>query len=867
MIRHLLTLCILCAFVAFAPAGEWPVLKHYDGSHIDRIAMPVGGIGTGNISIGGNGQWRDVEIMNKPGIGFFGAPTPKEAPCFLIFIEEPSGARHARALTGPVPLADYEGMQGSTAPDHGFPRFRSATFDAAYPFAVVHLEDPDLPVTVSARTFNPFIPGDAASSGIPVAVIRYRVENRTGGELTVAVAGAMDNFIGMDGSVAEFNSFDRSIVPLGAKSNRNTFRRTPALAGIFMTSDSVDRSAAAWGTIALTTSGAMEDAAVSYRTELDPKGWNANISDLWDDFADDGIFRDTTFHEKVNTPGAALSVRVRIGPHATREIQFLLTWDFPNRKDWSDKETVGNYYAGLYSDAWDVAEKTLPRLPALEEKTRDFVQLIAGSSYPDVLKEAALFNASTLRSQTAFRAKDGNLFCWEGVFNSTGSCYGNCTHVWNYEHTTPFLFGALARTMRETEYRYGLDDSTGLMSFRVSLPLGRSPNWKVAAADGQMGTIMKVYREWQLSGDDGFLKDIWPGVKKALAFAWIPGGWDANRDGVMEGCQHNTMDIEYYGPNPEIEFWYLGALKAAGTMAAYLNDTAFARDCRDLFTRGSRWTDEHLFTGEYYRQIILPIADQTKIAAGTQAGYGTKNLADPDFQIGEGCLVDQLVGQAMAHVCGLGYLADPSKERKALQSILKYNYMTTSGTQFNNMRTYVLGDEPGLVLTAYPPRSIRPKTPLSYGTEVWSGLEYTAAAGMLWEGMTEGALRTVADVRSRYDGMKRNPFNEVECGNHYARAMAAWSTILAFSGFTYSGVEQHFTITSRPGTYFWSNGYSWGNAEVKRNSAGGVAVTIAVHFGTLRLKTLTARGTGDLPLQAGVTIPEGTSREFAVTGH
>ena len=121
--------------------------------------------------------------------------------------------------------------------------------------------------------------------------------------------------------------------------------------------------------------------------------------------------------------------------------------------------------------------------------------------------------------------------------------------------------------MREVEYQYGLDDSTGLMAFRVSLPFDKKTNWKVAAADGQMGTIMKTYREWQLSGDNDFLKKIYPGIKKALSFAWVPEGWDANKDGVMEGCQHNTMDIEYFGPNPEIEFWYLGALKAAAAMS------------------------------------------------------------------------------------------------------------------------------------------------------------------------------------------------------------------------------------------------------------------------------------------------------------
>lgn len=504
-------------------------------------------------------------------------------------------------------------------------------------------------------------------------------------------------------------------------------------------------------------------------------------------------------------------------------------------------------------------KKTLPLLPSLEAKTIDFVKLITGSDYPAVIKEAALFNSSTLRSQTAFRSKEGYFFGWEGVFAATGSCYGNCTHVWNYEHTTPFLFGSLAVKMREVEYKYGLDDSSGLMSFRVSLPFNKKNNWKLAAADGQMGTVMKVYREWQLSGDDNFLKQVYPGVKKAVSFAWIDKGWDADKDGVMEGCQHNTMDIEYYGPNPEIEFWYLGALKAAAAMAKYSKDKDFEKTCTDLFNKGSKWTDENLFNGDFYYQKIQPVKDKSSIADGLVSGMGAKDFSNPDFQIGEGCLVDQLVGQNMAFICGLGYLADPAKIKKALQSVWKYNHVPSFKDRFNNMRSYALGDESGLMLTSYPDPSKRPEVPLSYGFEAWTGLEYTAATGMLYEGMTYEALKVMNDVRNRYDGYKRNPFNEEECGNHYARAMASWSAIIAFSDFNYFAVEKDFTITAKPGKFFWSNGYSWGNAVVSDHK-----LVINVHYGKLDIKTLHLKGGGLLKLKKPLTISEGGSLEFII---
>lgn len=836
----LMKYCIILTLVALSASAQtsWPVLKHYDKDHVNKIALPVGGIGTGTISLGGNGQWRDVEIMNRPGKGFYGSNTPKTAPCFMVFTEGPSGKKISKALMGPIAVSDYPGAEGSFAPNHGLPRFATATFDAAYPFGIVNLEDDDMPVSAKAKVFNPLVPGDPDLSGIPVAIIRYEITNKTDAPLSVAVAGSLDNFIGIDGATFEISDFNHTQYPVGAKKNRNTFRKSGQLAGIFMTSDSVDRTLDTWGTIALTTAEAGE---ITYRTQLSPKGWNANITDMWDDFSDDGRFQPLTFDERVDIPRGALSVKFDLAPRATRTVQFLLTWSFPNRKDWFNKgsKILGNYYDNFYKDAWDVAEKTLPRIASLESKTIDFVSTFLESSYPDVVKEAALFNVSTLRTQTAFRTKDGYFFGWEGIFNSIGSCYGNCTHVWNYEHTLPFLFGGLAMKMREVEYEYGLNDSTGLMSFRVSLPLDKkaTANWKLAAADGQMGTVMKVYREWQLSGDDEFLKKHWTGVKKALGFAWIPNGWDANMDGVMEGCQHNTMDIEYYGPNPEIEFWYLGALKAASAMAKYLKDKDFEAKCNKLFQSGSAWTDANLFNGEFYIHKIQPITDRKKIAAGLISNMGSTDLENPDFQIGEGCLVDQLVGQNMALITGLGYLAKKENIKKTLESIYKYNYVDHFGDHFNNMRSYVLGEEAGLVVTSYPDPARRPKVPLSYAFEAWSGLEYTAAAGMIYAGMTDAALKVIQNVRSRYDGQKRSPFDEEECGHHYARAMAAWSTVLALSEFNYSAVDKKISFTSKPGNYFWSTGYAWGMARI--NDTG---IVITVHHGELDATRIELKG-------------------------
>ena len=298
-----------------------------------------------------------------------------------------------------------------------------------------------------------------------------------------------------------------------------------------------------------------------------------------------------------------------------------------------------------------------------------------------MVKEAALFNISTLRTQTCFRTSDGYFFSWEGYHDRAGSSWGSCTHVYNYEHATGYLFGELAGLKREIEFGRATGED-GLMSFRVRLPLDSIHTFRRAAADGQMGTLVKLYRDWQLSGDDVRLRAMWPAAKKAMAYVWT-GNWDRDRDGVMEGAQHNTMDVSYYGPNPQMAAWYLAALRASEEMALYLGYSDFASQCRGLYEKGRGWVEQHLFNGEYYEQLIPP--DATTVA-----------------QLGKGCLVDQLAGQYLAHTAGLGHVLDPDQVRTTLKSIMRYNIVEGFNDHFNTFRSFGLGDESGLIMASYP---------------------------------------------------------------------------------------------------------------------------------------------------------------------
>jgi len=809
--------------------ADWPVVKTYDRDHVEKIAMPLGGIGTGTVSLGGRGNLIDWEIMNRPAKGYTPYSGQQTGPFFAIHVEG-GEAPFTRAIEGPLPLSAYEASHGSTAINHGLPRFRNVSFAAAYPLGQVFFSDPDSPVDIRLEAWNPLIPGDADDSGFPVAALRYVIINRTGRPLKAAVCGTLPNFIGADGS-GTTKDWKGDPITAGPVKNKNEFRATDKLRGLFMHSDGVSDKHEAWGTIALAAPAGTRGTS---RAAWLVAGWGTPLLDFWDDFAADGKL-DARPATNEDMPFGSLTVEVDVPAGGSATAAFILAWHFPNRVTWSPRGTpddvIGNYYTTRWASAWDAAEAFVSCAGGLESRTVEFVRAFVSSALPAEVKEAALFNLSTLRTQTCFRTPDGKFFGFEGCSNNSGCCWGSCTHVWNYEQATAFLFGDLARTMRETEFLAATDDQ-GLMSFRVRLPIERAREFGKAAADGQMGTIMRVFREWKMSGDNAWLAKLWPSIKRALSFAWIKGGWDADRDGVMEGCQHNTMDVEYYGPNPQMELWYLGALRAGEEMAKGAGDKAFAALCRDLFNKGRAWTDANLWNGEYYEHHVQPPKTVEDVAPALRLDMGAKSVTEPDYQLAQGCLVDQLVGQYMAHICGLGYLVDPAHVKTTLQSILKYNTQTGFNDHFNCLRSFVLGDETALLMASYPKG--RPRNPFPYFTEVMTGFEYTAAAGLLYEGELASGLKAIGDIRARYDGKKRSPFDEAECGHHYARAMASWAAVPALSGFLWDGRVQAMAFGAGEGTWFWSNGEAWGTCTV---GPGGKTAELKLLQGAIALRS------------------------------
>ncbi len=775
----------------------------------------LGGIGTGNISIGTRGNYCNWEIFGQPGKGIHFPYT-----FFSIWAKGKNSPPVVRVLESrlkPPYTCSHGFISGDLA---GLPRFKHSWFSAAYPFVNVQLEDDSLPIGVTLEAFTPFIPLNAKDSGIPGAVIRYRVKNHTDEELDATVAGSVANAVGFDG----YDLFDNLLVK---KPVKNEYLEADQMRGLLYTSPQLPPEDLSNGSMALMTG----ETEITVKEEWLSGAWWDGIHDFWDDFSEDGRLefrskfsgKESKFNDLSDLRIGSLGICKRIPAHGEAVFEFILTWYFPNRqKYWGGhicpenrdkKEMEQNYYAGFWKNAWDCGVYLQHNLQRLEGHSRAFTKALYESTLPDYVIEALANNITVLRSPTCFRISDGTFLSWEGSFPKHGSCEGNCTHVWNYAQTAAFLFPELEQSMRRTEFLLETDEK-GCMAFRTLQVFGDKKWDMIPAVDGQMGTILRLYRDWKLGAGDGLLKETWEKAALALDFAFTY--WDLDGDFVLDNQQHNTYDIEFYGPNSLSNSLFLAALRAGKEMAEYLGDTEHVRKYEEAFQKGSARTDALLWGGDYYIQVL-------------------DDLDACKYQYGTGCLADQVFGQMLAHLNGLGYVLPEEHIKKAIHAVFRNNFRETMEDHVNVQRTYALNQEKGLVLCSWP-QGGRPRLPFVYSDEVWSGIEYQVAAHLIFEGFVEEGLTVVKAVRERYNGYDWNPWNEVECGNHYVRSMASWSVLIALSGYRFDLVHNKISfapaINQDDFRCFFSNAKNWGVYSQKRNSeTGELESTVEILYG------------------------------------
>ena len=768
--------------------------------------MPLGGIGAGCVCFNGYGGLQDFSIRHRPSTTALpDGHDPREAVFALLHVKgrEPV----TRLLEGPLPPEKIydQGLQaqGYRHGGHeGLPRFLKSRFRSGYPFGEVALKDPAVPLAVRITGWSPFVPRDDVASGLPCAILEYKFRN-------------------MSRKVVEFEfSFHASHLASGSDSHGKGTRNSilPGGGGVLF-SNTLPADAEAFGTASVSV--LSQEARPPRLKAMWLRGeWFDALSALWREVAagqfevNDG----SATAGEAGRNGGSLLVPCRLGPEEETTIPVVLTWHFPNSHQryggtdgltWATHGTHPDklgptgeppawrpFYVRHWADAAAVAEYVRQHFEALRARTLAFQQALFSTDAPTELLDAVSANLAILKSPTVMRQENGNVWAWEGCFTEVGCCHGSCTHVWNYAQAMPHLFPALERTLREQELERSIDD-TGHVNFRSALPDGPAPHDFHAAADGQLGGPMKLYRDWHISGDTAWVARLYPAARRSLEYCIRT--WDPDRRGALAEPHHNTYDIEFCGPDGMCGSIYVGALCAVAAMARALGYEADAAEYSALSEQAAQFLETELFNGEYFEQRVQweGLRDQTFLEQLSSAG-NDKNKEillilkkeGPKYQYGRGCLSDGIIGAWMAGQYGIGTPLDLEKVRTSLRAIHRHNFRRSLREHVCTQRPgYATGNEPGLLVCSWP-RGGKPTLPFVYSDEVWTGIEYQVASHLIAEGCVEEGLEIVCAVRSRYDGRVRNPWNEYECGSFYARAMASYALVSAWSGFRYSAVER-----------------------------------------------------------------------------
>ncbi len=827
----------------------------YANENLKRVAFPIGGLGAGMFCLEGSGAISHVSVRNRPEVfnepGVFGAIAIKNIK------------NGARIIEGPVPDWKRFGQpntgNGASGATFGLPRFDEASFISRFPFGAVSLKENDYPLEIELTGWSPFIPTDADNSSLPAGALEYKIKNTSSQNVSCVFSFHSKNFMNP-------KDIDTQKIKVGKNAiakHTNGFVLTQA--------PSNDRP--------------FDEGNFCIYTDADNTvvdhcwfrgGWFDPLTMTWETIRKG----ETKTSDPVDSdaPGASLYVPFELEGGNEKIIKVMTAWYVPlsdirhggdpSEADKCDglegcctsSDQLGantadaNYSSGKYKPWYsnkfpnvsEVAKYWADNYRDLQQKSRLFTETFYSSTLPAEVTEAIAANLSILKSPTVMRQYDGRLWSYEGCGDNWGCCHGSCTHVWNYAQAIPHLFPFLERTLRQTEFCES-QNNEGHQTFRAALPIRPVDHGFYAAADGQLGGIMKVYRDWRIYGDNEWVKKMYPMVKRSLDYCIRT--WDPKGKGVIEEPHHNTYDIEFWGPDGMCTSFYLGALAAIIEMGKFLKKKKDVAAYQDLLTKGKRSIETDLYNGEYFYQKIQvsglkapnPVEASQKSMGGeySEEARALLEKEGPKYQYGTGCLSDGVLGAWIAKVSGLNDPFDHTKITSHLVSVHKYNFKSDLSEHANPQRpSFALGKEGGLLLCSWP-KGGKLSLPFVYSDEVWTGIEYQVASHLMFVGKVKEALEIVRACRDRYDGTVRNPFNEYECGHWYARALSSYGMLQGLTGVRFDAVDKMLYVDSKIGdfTSFLSCETGFGTVSLSNGK-----VSVQAKLGTIPVKKINVSG-------------------------
>jgi uncharacterized protein (DUF608 family) len=730
---------------------------------LQYIGMPVGGIGAGQVYLGGDGQLWYWDIFNHqrinpggPGDKFYINPMVQDHD-----FKQGFAVRLKGAITPTVKALRTGG-------------FANISFHGQYPIGNVTYKDEGFPVEVCLKAYSPFIPTNSEESGFPAVILEYSLKNKTASNQDVELFGWMQNRANFLSSSGHTGIHKNQIVKDGEKLQLVCSAEGEGLTEL-----------ADGGNMTLTLLGVEN----SWSTPITSTDINYDLPEV----------SQSALSEKEKPLGesliGALGREIHLQPGEEKSVTFIISWYFPNLQQKESgfhhlkgKENLRYYYSRQFESSQDVANTIVSKFNRLSFQTKEWVRTWYDSSLPTWFLDRTFVNTSTLATTACYRLNDltndpdnvGRFYAMEGVYLG----HGTCTHVFHYEQALGRVFPNLARQLRE-QVDYGLSfKENGIIAYRGEMSEMGQHDGRGYAVDGHAGTILRTYREHTMSADDAFLRRNWPKIKKSIEYMIAHDMEKTGKaDGILEGAQYNTLDRMWYGKITWISSMYNAALKAGEAMAIDMDDKAFAKKCQKITGLGKKNMTKELFNGEYFINLLDP-----------------ENPVPPNSNVG--CHIDQVLGQAWSVQTGLPRVLPEAETRSALQSIYKYNYQKDIGAYLKTakikpVRFYALPGEAGTVMCSFP-REGEDKAPgkiqndweklvVGYFSECMTGFTYQAASHMIAEGMVDQGMELIRAIHDRYNPLKRNPYNEVEYGNHYTRAMSSYGAFVATSGFRYHG--------------------------------------------------------------------------------
>ncbi|EMI42256.1 Glucosylceramidase domain protein [Rhodopirellula sp. SWK7] len=789
------------------------------GDDLKYIGMPINGVCTGQVYLGGDGRlWR----WNLDGARDFKKETPK-GPRFL----EPDVAASSMSQGFALQVGGVGSKKTHTLDENGF---ANVTFTNHYPMATVDYVDPECPVSVKLEACTPFIPLNRDDSSFPVIVMRYTIANTSESEQEVAIAGWIEN-------VSNRKS--------GAKAKGKkhcVYRELDGISTVecFANLDNAKlKRSADHGNIAL---GLLGD---DRPTIVDIDRGQPGADGIFDAETNELEHRQVSTQDFARRGFAAMGQTLSLPPGESQTVTFTLSWRFPNveySRVFGRKTSLGvNHYATQFSTAADAARTVAAKEEQLLGATQAWTDTWYDSTLPYWFLERTFVTLNCVQTQTGQRLAKGQEPEHYNFDEGVKCCPGNCTHVWHYAQGLSRIFPQIERENRDkVEYGLGFDPKTGSIRFRYTDPKFGD------AIDGNCGTILRVLRESQMTADHTFLQRLWDRTR--LSMDHVIAKWDPDEDGLLEGSQHNTLDEPWFGQVHWLINLYHAALKASAVMARQMNEPNVARRYDAIVAKGVPGMVDLLWNDDFGYFIHKP-------GPGKDEGHGSTN----------GCHIDQILGDSWLWNLGIEGVLPKDKVRQTLESLWKYNFAPDVGLFREKMtdgRWYAAAGNAGLIMCSFPYGKVEPKSGkksyAGYLNECMTGFEWQVAAHMIWEGMVEKGLAIGKAIYDRYLPQDRNPYNEIECSDHYSRAMASYGAYLAICGYRYDGPQQKLAFGPRlaPNRFraAFTTAAGWGSFS---QTAGDAKQTAAIdlRYGTLDLKELSLdRVEGTMANQVNVVV-------------